>query len=114
MVVHHAQLLKTGIPSNAVGQQLVQQVQFNATQSAIKVVGIWFELQNGIVPTSWLPKSANLVSVVKASNDDGIVPVSALPLNHKVDRAVKASNDQGMVPFKLPVLRAKESVVEVN
>jgi hypothetical protein len=55
-----------------------------------------------------------LVSVVKASNDDGIVPVSALPLNHKVDRAVKASNDQGMVPFKLPVLRAKESVVEVN
>jgi hypothetical protein len=52
MVVHHAQLLKTGIPSNAVGQQLVQQVQFNATQSAIKVVGIWFELQNGIVPTS--------------------------------------------------------------
>ena len=52
IIVHHAHLLNTGIPSNAVGQQLVQQVQLNAVQSAIKAVGIWFELQNGIVPTN--------------------------------------------------------------
>jgi hypothetical protein len=43
MAVHQAHPLEIGIPPNAIGRQLVQQVQFNATNT----VRAWLELQNG-------------------------------------------------------------------
>jgi hypothetical protein len=76
MTVHHPShtIGSTGILPNAMGQQMVQQMQSTSAQSAAKSRTVRFELQNGIVPTNRLLFRYKNSKAVRATRDDGMDP----------------------------------------